>query len=162
MSRTLPPPAPERAPRDEGGWMARAGLKTLKLAGVAFLRLLLSVVFRGFKSSGAYKEALERARSHSEVRRELGERIQAGWWVSGSLAVDGPCGQARFVTPLVGTRGRGLLRVQARKTQDRWQYDVLEVLVEGSSRPVSLLAPILEGTVIPTSPEIGEGTKGGR
>jgi hypothetical protein len=142
MSRMLPPPHPQKAERPRGSWLARAGFKSLKFAGLAFLRLMLSVVFRGFKSSGAYKEAMARARSHPDVRRELGEPIQPGWWVSGSLAVNGPSGEAKFATPLVGSAGRGMLFVQARKISDRWRFDMMEVAVEGSSERIRLLDPL--------------------
>lgn len=140
MTLPLPPPAPQRAPRRRG-WLARAGFGTLRLALIGFLRLILSVVFRGFKSSGAYREAIARATSHPEVRRELGSPIQPGWWVTGNLSVSGQEGQARFATPLHGPRGRALLKVQARKIQNRWQFDLLEVAVDGSSRPIRLLEP---------------------
>jgi Cytochrome oxidase complex assembly protein 1 len=139
MTLRLPPPPPEKSQRRRPGWLARAGFGTLRLGFLGLLRLVLSVVFRGFKTSGAYKEAMARATSHPEVRRELGSPIQAGWWVSGSLAVSGPQGEARFATPLHGPRGRALLKVQARKVQNRWQFDILEVSVEGSSRPIRLL-----------------------
>jgi hypothetical protein len=141
VNRMLPPPPPQKGERPQGSPLARAGFKTLKFAGLALVRLLLGVVFRGFKSSGAYKEAVSRARSHPDVRRELGNPIQAGWWVSGSLAVNGPSGHASFATPLYGSTGRGMLYVQARKVSDRWLFDRLEVGVEGSSAPIRLLDP---------------------
>jgi hypothetical protein len=137
----FPPPAPAKGPQRRPGWLARAGFGTLRLALVGFLRLALSVVFRGFKSSGAYKEAVSLALSHLEVRRELGSPVQPGWWVSGSLSVSGPEGSARFATPLHGPRGRALLKVQARKSRNRWIFDVLEVAVEGSGHPIRLLEP---------------------
>jgi cytochrome oxidase complex assembly protein 1 len=141
MTRSLPPPAPEKR-RPERGWIARAGIGTLRFTLLAFLRLALSVVFRGFKSSGAYKEAVARALSHPEVRRELGEPVRPGWWVSGSVSVSGSTGEARFATPLHGPRGRAMLYVQARKIADRWRFDRLEVAVEGSSQPIRLLDPV--------------------
>jgi len=105
---------------------------------VAFARLFLSVFFRGFKSSQVYKEAVARARSNSEVRRELGEPVRPGWWVNGSLRVSGPSGIARFSTPLQGPAGRAMLHVQAQKVSNRWRFEVLEVAVEGRSERIRL------------------------
>ncbi len=129
--------------------MARAGKGALVFAFGGLLRLILSVVFRGFRSSGAYREAFARAASHPEVRRNLGDPVREGWWVSGSLRVDGPSGDARFAAPIHGPRGRGMLQVQARKIEDRWHFDILQVAVEGGSRPIALLGPVVDGEVLP-------------
>ncbi len=149
MAGYLPPPAPGPAPREEETRMARTGKGALVFVFGGLLRLILSVVFRGFRSSGAYREAFARAASHPQVRRELGDPVRAGWWVSGSIQVSGPEGNARFAAPLHGPKGRGMLQVQARKIRDRWQFDILQVAVEGGSRPIELLGPVVDAEALP-------------
>jgi len=135
----FPPSVPGSRRRRSGTWLTRATTGALLFGVVAFARLLLSVLFRGFKSSQVYKEAVAKARSNSEVRRELGEPVRPGWWVSGSLRVSGPSGIARFSTPLHGPAGQATLYVQAQKVSNRWRFDILEVAVEGRSERIRLL-----------------------
>jgi len=135
----FPPSVPGNRRRPGGTWLTRATTGALLFGVVAFARLFLSVFFRGFKSSQVYKEAVAKARSNSEVRRELGEPVRPGWWVNGSLRVSGPSGIARFSTPLQGPTGRAMLHVQAQKISNRWRFEVLEVVVEGRSERIRLL-----------------------
>ena len=128
-----------------GKWIARIGVGALLFGAAACVRVLLSIVFLGFKASGVYKEALARARSSPEVRRELGEPVRPGWWVNGSMRVTGPSGATRFVTPLYGPIGHATLHVQAQKTLGRWNYDILEVAVDGRSERIDLLGSAAEG-----------------
>src|SRR5467141_1740137 len=99
MTGLFPPSVPGNRRRPGGTWLKRTTTGALLFGVVAFARLFLSVFFRGFKSSQVYKEAVAKARSNSEVRRELGEPVRPGWWVNGSLRVSGPYGIARFSTP---------------------------------------------------------------
>jgi Cytochrome oxidase complex assembly protein 1 len=135
----FPPSVPASGRRRSGTWLTRAATGALVFGVVAFARVLLSVFFRGFKSAQVYKEAVARARSNPEVRRELGEPVRPGWWVSGSLRVSGPSGIARFSTPLHGPEGQAMLHVQAQKIADRWRFEVLEVEVPGRSERIRLL-----------------------
>jgi len=139
MTGLFPPSVPGNRRRPGGTWLKRTTTGALLFGVVAFARLFLSVFFRGFKSSQVYKEAVAKARSNSEVRRELGEPVRPGWWVNGSLRVSGPYGIARFSTPLQGPAGRAMLHVQAQKVSNRWRFDVLEVAVEGRSERIRLL-----------------------
>ena len=139
MTGLFPPSVPGNRRRRSGTWLTRATTGALLFGVVAFARLFLSVFFRGFKSSQVYKEAVARARSNSEVRRELGEPVRPGWWVNGSLRVSGPSGIARFSTPLHGPAGQAMLHVQAQKVADRWRFEVLEVAVQGRSERIRLL-----------------------
>jgi len=139
MTGLFPPSVPGNRRRPGGTWLKRASTGALLFGVVAFARLFLSVFFRGFKSSQVYKEAVAKARSNSEVRRELGEPVRPGWWVNGSLRVSGPSGIARFSTPLQGPAGRAMLHVQAQKVSNRWRFEVLEVAVEGRSERIRLL-----------------------
>ncbi len=145
MIRLFPPSMPGQRRRRSGTWLARATTGAVLLGVVTFARLLLSVLFRGFKSSQVYKEALARARSNTEVRRELGEPVRSGWWVNGSMRVSGPSGIARFSTPLHGPAGQATLYVRAQKVSNQWRFEVLEVAVDGRSERIQLLEGAAQG-----------------
>jgi hypothetical protein len=98
---------------------------------MGLLRLVLSLFFRAFRSSGAWKEAVSRAVSHPDVVSALGPPVRPGAWVGGRLAVSGPRGNAAFTVPLHGQSCGGALRVVARKEGGVWRFDLLQVQVRG-------------------------------
>lgn len=152
-----PPPnrvelaAPGRGKRPSGlsgkvrsrkaGWIARAWTGAVQFTLLTLIRAVLGFVFGAFKRSKVYAEAIARATSDPEVRRELGDPVRAGWWVSGRLSVTGPSGEARFATPLYGPQGQATMSAHARKVRGRWNFDVLEVAVEGRIEPIRLHGP---------------------
>jgi hypothetical protein len=105
------------------------------------LRLLLGIVFRAVRSSGAWKEAVARASAHPGLRRELGDPVEPGLFVQGKLHVGGAgSGEADFVVPLYGPHGIAALRVKARRLAGIWRFDRLEAQVRGGPL-IDLLAP---------------------
>jgi len=138
MKKRLAPGVPSKERGRKTGWFTRAWTGAAQVAVLALVRGLLGLVFGAFRRSEVYAEAIARATVDPEVRRELGEPVRAGWWVSGHLSVSGPSGEARFTAPLYGPEGRGALSVRARKLQGRWTFDVLEVAIEGRIEPIRL------------------------
>ena len=136
----IPPPVRRSWWQRNWKWVIPAGV----VGGLAFLAcfvgLIFLFVFGIFKGSDAYVGAVAQARSSPAVLHELGEPIQPGWWVAGSINVTGPRGSADFATSLLGPMGRGRLYVSAEKQAGRWKYKVLEVAVEGRSERINLLS----------------------
>lgn len=91
------------------------------------------------KGSEAYTGAIAQVESSSAVLQVLGEPVQPGWWVSGSISLTGPSGTADFSTSLEGPHGSGVLYVTAKKQGGRWEYTVLEVAVKGKRDRIDLL-----------------------
>jgi hypothetical protein len=120
-------------------WLVPVGCLGLLALGAAFLGGALTLAMGGIKSTDAYREALARARSSPEVRAALGEPITAGWFVQGKVNVSGPTGDADLSIPLSGPRGKGTLYLTARKQSGRWEYEVLQVAVEGRQDRIDLL-----------------------
>lgn len=96
--------------------------------------LLLLVVFLGvvmwgvqalMRNSWAYQEGLARARSSSEVRQALGEPIEPGWFVSGSVNGTIGSGSAELSIPVSGPSGQGSLEVVARESGGKWSFSSL-------------------------------------
>jgi hypothetical protein len=69
----------------------------------------------------------------------LGTPIVPGWYLSGNINVSGSSGDANLAIPLNGSLHRGTVYVVAKKTDDAWSYDKLEMLVEGHEIPIELL-----------------------
>ena len=138
----IPPPIPHTWWQRNWKWVVPVGVIGV-LAGIAcFVGLIFLFVFGIFKSSDAYSDAIAHARSSPAVVHELGEPIEPGWWVTGSINVTGPSGSADFATTLRGPVGRGTLYVTAEKQAGRWKYKILEVAVDGKTERIDLLSDL--------------------
>lgn len=119
-------------------WVA-GGCGCLLVVGVLAVVAIVFGVFGIIKRSEVYEEALARARSHPAATAALGEPIETGWYVSGSVKVTGPGGEASLSVPLAGPRGEGTLYVEATRRAGAWSYQLLELAVDGGER-IDLLA----------------------
>lgn len=106
---------------------------------VAFVGAILLLVFGSMKSSDVYKQAVAKARSNPAVVKKLGEPIQEGWFVSGSINVSPGRGEAKLTIPISGPKGKGTIYADATKRGGDWQFSALEVTVEGEERKIDLL-----------------------
>jgi hypothetical protein len=104
----------------------------------AFFFLVYGVVTGAIKSSDAYEEAMTRARANAEVRAALGEPIESGFWISGSINVDGSSGNVDVSIPISGPKGSGTLYVVGTKSAGRWQYSTMEVEIPGRASRVDV------------------------
>ncbi len=107
----------------------------------AFIGEIFYLIFSSFTSSPVYTEALQAARADSRVVLALGEPIQAGWLVTGSLEEQGISGDANLVIPISGSRKSGTLYAAARKGNGVWQFYTLAVRVDGENELITLNPP---------------------
>lgn len=122
-------------------WAVPVGcLGAVAFTGAFIVGLGFVVVF-AIRSTGAYSEALAMARANPEVVAELGEPIEAGWFVLGSVNVTGSSGEADLSIPLSGPKNTATLYVIARKRAGVWEFELLEVEVKGREDRIDLLAP---------------------
>lgn len=119
-------------------WVAGGCGCLLVLGGLAAVALVVGV-FGLIQRSDVYEEAVARARSHPAATAALGEPIETGWYVMGSVETSGPGGEASLSVPLEGPRGEGTLYVEATKRAGAWTYQTLALEVEGGER-IDLLA----------------------
>lgn len=105
------------------------------VAGIFFL------VFGALKSSPVYTRALAAAQSDARVTQALGEPIQPGWYVMGSLEEQGLSGDATLTIPISGPRKGGTLFASARKQNGAWQFYTLAVQVDGDDKVIVLNPP---------------------
>lgn len=131
-----------------GKWVILAGcLAPLLLAG-SCVATIAYFVFGAIRDSDLYTESLRRAQSHPAVIEHLGAPVEAGWWVSGNVSIDGSRGTAEFTVPLKGSRNSGSLDVTADRDGDAWNYSVMRVRVADG--------PVID--LVPSSPPESPGT----
>jgi len=96
-----------------------------------FFFLIYGAVSSTIKSSDVYQEGMTRTRSNAEVRALLGEPIEAGFWITGNISLNGPSGNVDVSIPISGPKGSGTLYIVGTRTAGRWQYSTMEVAVSG-------------------------------
>ena len=104
----------------------------------AFVVGILYVILSSFTSSPVYIEALKAARADSRVVETLGEPIQPGLFVTGSMEEQGISGDANLIIPISGSRKSGTLYAAARKGNGVWQFYTLAVQVDGQDQLIPL------------------------
>lgn len=122
-------------------WILPVGCLGVILIGVVFILAIVLFVFGAMKSSDVYQEAVRRAQADPVVTSELGQPVEAGWFLSGSINVSDAGGEADLRIPISGPKGSGTIHAKADKRGSRWVYDTLEVEIEGRSERVNLLGP---------------------
>jgi TonB family protein len=125
----------------------------LLLAGVA---AIVFFVFSTIKSSDVYRNAVEQAKANPTVVQELGEPIEEGWYVKGSVEESG-AGWASLEIPISGPKRSATIYAEALRERRgaEWQYTRLEVAIEGIDGRVSIFNPLLPPPV--RGLESGEG-----
>jgi hypothetical protein len=120
-------------------WFVPVGCLGVILAIVAVVALVVSLIFGAMKSSDVYKTALEKASANRAVISELGEPIEGGWMVSGSINVNDAGGDADLAIPVSGPKKNGTIYAVARKSAGQWRFSRLEVEVEGGTNRINLM-----------------------
>ena len=122
-------------------WLARNWLWALPVGCFGMIALTLAcivaailVFFHLLQQNDVCKEALLRVRSTQQLIEALGEPIEPGWYVSGSIKSDKNFGRADLSMPLSGPKGKGTLSMRAGKHNGVWSFSHLSVLLEDGRR----------------------------
>ena len=113
-------------------WFGLLGLAAVVALAVAVFYL---ATIRPDRRSVPYRQAVERLRTNASAMRLLGEPVETGWWVRGSVQPD----SARLAVPVSGSERSGVLQVEAEKAGDTWTFSRLELAVYDNSIRLSLL-----------------------
>jgi hypothetical protein len=134
-------PVPGQAPPAKSGCgkIACIGCSVLAVLGAIAAFCLVFFVFRVIKSSDVYTEAANRATHDPRVIAVLGEPIETGFWVGGSVKIDNDHGTANINFPISGPKGKARVHARANNDGHGWQYEVLRV--QPSQGPPIDLAP---------------------
>ncbi|HKX32289.1 MAG TPA: cytochrome c oxidase assembly factor Coa1 family protein, partial [Blastocatellia bacterium] len=102
--------------QEKKGWLNRNWRWFIPVAGVSFILLLAAFagtivlfVIGSIKSTDVYQEAVIKAKADSTVLRELGEPVQTGWLVSGSIKINPDSGHADIKIPISGPKNSGTI-----------------------------------------------------
>lgn len=81
---------------------------------------MISIPFALLRSSDVATMALERARSEPAVVQALGEPIEMGLLVQGSVSREGSGGNAELSVPISGPKGSAMVEVTAVRKSGKW------------------------------------------
>jgi hypothetical protein len=115
-------------------WFVPVGCLSIVAVGAVVIVLIVTLVFGALKSSDVYKQAMLRATTNPTVISELGQPIESGWMVSGSISVSGSSGEADISIPISGPKKSGTIFAVSRKSAGEWKFSRLEVEVPGRPR----------------------------
>ncbi len=121
-----------------GGIIAAVFLCFALAFGAAFGAVVFG--FNSMKSTAVYQHALTTATSNPEVINALGEPIEAGLLLTGSINVSDEAGDANLTIPISGPNGKGYVYLEAIRTTGDWDFHILEVEIEGSSGRINLMS----------------------
>jgi hypothetical protein len=93
----------------DGNWKWILGT----LLAVGLLGAIIAVI--AFNSSDATMLALATAKSNSALIERLGQPIQSGWFIGGSIEVTPGSGKADLAIPISGPKGKGTVYALAVK-----------------------------------------------
>jgi hypothetical protein len=119
-------------------WVVPVGCLAPLLVCGGSIALIFVFVFGVIRSSEPYTEALARAKANPEVKAALGEPIEAGYWVNGSIDVSGPSGKAKIAIPISGPKKSAIVYVDGTKTAGKWEYSTFEVATDGGANRIDL------------------------
>ncbi|MEM6393926.1 MAG: cytochrome c oxidase assembly factor Coa1 family protein [Planctomycetota bacterium] len=97
------------------------------------ITLLVVSVFGMLKGSQPYEDVLVAAQNNPALVAQLGEPIEAGMGISGSINYMNDDGDADLSYDVSGPNGSATLRVVGTKTNGVWSYTVMTASVEGGS-----------------------------
>jgi len=148
MNSPTPPPFgdPSRV-RDEniaaikkGVGCSCGGCAAIGFGAVAVFVLILSIVFYSIRSANGTQEAIARVKQNPEVIAVLGEPIEVGWIISGSVKGAGIGSKVEVNIPLSGPNGSGTLVAHGfRETEQTWNFSVLSFAPENAATAINLL-----------------------
>jgi hypothetical protein len=117
----------------------------------SFIFGIFALVRTAFVTSYPYKVALARFNASAEVAARIGTPVHVGWLITGAINTNGPSGDASLNIPFSGPKGKGEIVVIAKERANHWEFETLEVYIEGQSQPIELTAPEIKPPL--SSPE---------
>jgi len=117
------------------------GCSVIIVLGVALIAVLAFFVFGAIKKAEPYKQAVDKVRNDPRVVAALGEPIDPGFWVSGSVNFNNAKGNCDFKFPVSGPKAKAMVHVVASTEGRGWDYSVLDVTPDNGSPPINVLAP---------------------
>jgi len=128
-------------------WFVPVGCLSMTMLFVAFICLVVLIVFSAVKSTAVYQDALATAKANPAVIEALGSPITDGFLVSGNTNVNGASGETNLSIPISGPKGKGTIYVAATKSLGRWNYSGFIIEIAKTHQRIDILR-----TSTPASP----------
>jgi hypothetical protein len=109
------------------------------LGCVVFPIALFALLEVSFHTDEAYRMAMEAANANLQLVARIGQPIQAGLLISGSVEANPASGKADLAIPVSGPKGNGTLYVAAVKKVGRWSLTDLTFGENWSPKQIDLL-----------------------
>ena len=126
----------QNAKRVRRNWII-AGLVAVVVLLVAIGVGVFFFIMSMLKGSDVYREALARVNASAQATQILGLPIEAGFPM-GSIHISGPSGEAELSIPVHGSLRRGTIYLEARKEMGKWNYERIELEVDGRDERIDL------------------------
>ena len=101
-------------------------------------------VSKAFNKSTPVKYATELAYNNLNVIENLGDAIEKHGFPSGTVSLNNDDGEIDFSIPIKGTKGAGDIIVKGIKTNGKWVYEDLYVLIKETQEQINLLEKVEE------------------
>jgi len=132
-------PATKRSKKPSLAFWGGLGCLSLVLLCTGGGAAVMVGVFGAIKRSTPYQEAVTRLRADPTAVGALGQPIQTGWMVTGSVNADLNGGHAALAIPVHGPKASGVLQVEASRAAKGWTYSTLNLRLDDSKGQVNLL-----------------------
>jgi hypothetical protein len=120
-------------------WILPVGCLGFVVLSSAFVGGVFLLVETSFRNSDVCAQALARAQADPQVVAGIGQPLKAGWLITGDINVYGSSGRADVSIPIIGPNGKGKIYAVARKTAGVWEFETLQVEVQGRPERIDLL-----------------------
>lgn len=122
-------------------WFVPVGCVTVLLLAVGVAAVIGYGVLGMYENSSLAvpkRDALAAAQASPAVKQALGEPMEMGFMMSGTISVNDDRGQADVSYPIHGPRGKGRVKLVGELEDGRWVYSVLEAQIQGQPAPIDL------------------------
>lgn len=90
-------------------------------------------VSAAMQGSEPYKRAVAEAQNNAEVQELLGEPVEAGFLVTGSINMNNDGGDCDIQIPISGPKSSGTLRVRGTRNGGTWEYQEISANINGKT-----------------------------
>jgi hypothetical protein len=120
-------------------WLVPLVAVVIVLIVAAFVGTLFYAKESSLRKSYPYQVTVRRAKESPQVAATIGTHLQIGWFATGNFNFNGTEGNENISIPISGQNARGHIVVVANKHATHWNFETLEVDVEGQDNPIPLL-----------------------
>ncbi len=96
-------------------------------------------IFSALKSSEAYTQSLAKAKASPQVIAALGDNIEPGMAIGGSVNLNNNNGTADVIYSISGSKGEAAVHCTGVKENGKWTFNVMDVTVVGTGEIIDLL-----------------------